>query len=70
MNAQRLATTFDYEAYAKEILDMQTFEHLQGAGVHRSPEIVTDFDLIKLKALGLMSLANYQGTATSVLGHS
>ena len=59
MNADRLATTFDYEAYAKEKLDLQTFEHLQGAGVSRSPETVADFDLIKLKALGLMSLAKF-----------
>ena len=67
MNAQRLATTLDYEKYAREILDMQTFDHLQGTAIIRPEENISDYDLIKLKALGLMSMEKFKGTPTSIL---
>ena len=67
MHADRLATMLDYENYAKECLDMQTFEHLQGNGIKRAPETITDFDLIKLKALGLMSMTGFKGSPTAIL---
>ena len=70
MNPERLATTFDYEQYAKESLDIQTFEHLQGESIIRPKENITDYDLIKLKALGLMSMATFKGTATTILNQS
>ncbi len=68
MEASRLATTHDYEAYARELLDQQTFEHLQGSGKMRNPDNVNDFENIKLKALGLMSMARFMGTGTIIMG--
>ena len=68
LDAQRLATTFDYEAYAKQILDMPTFEHFKGQAILRNKETIKDFDLIKLKARGLMSMAKFTGTSTTILG--
>ena len=35
MDPSRLATTLDYEIYAKEMLDVQTFQHLQGRALTR-----------------------------------
>ena len=68
MEAGRLATTFDYEAYAEQILDMPTFEHFKGRAALRMDETITDFDLIKLKARGLMSMAKFKGPMSSILG--
>ena len=67
MDANRLATTFDYEAFAKEGLDAPTFEHLQGWATQRDPDTITDYDLIKLKARGMMSLAKFKATPTKIL---
>ena len=69
MDPTSLATTADYERYAREILDIQTFEHLQGSAILRPAENTKDYDLIKLKALGLMSMATFKGSSSSVLGH-
>ena len=70
MDPTRLATTFDYENYARELLDKPTFEHLQGLAIRRPTENTTDYDLIKLKALGLMSVATFKGTQTALFGGS
>ena len=62
-----MATTFDYESYAREMLDLPTFEHLQGSAIRRADENISDFDLIKLKLLGMMSVAAFKGTSTTIL---
>ena len=49
---------------------MQTFEHLKGQANERPEENITDFDRIKLKALGLMSLATFKGMQIEILGQA
>jgi len=38
--------------------------------VLRQPENISDYDRIKLRLLGLMSMATFKGTETTVLGHT
>ena len=61
MDPQRLATTFDYEQYARETLDIQTFEHLQGLGALRQPENISDYDRIKIRIHGMFNVSSHQG---------
>ena len=68
MDPQRLATLFDYETYAREILDIQTFEHLQGQAALRPPENISDYDLIKLRHHGMFKVATLKNLNTSLLG--
>ena len=63
-----MANLYDFVENAKEILDSQTFSHLQGVGSLRPPSHSKDFELIKLKANGLMSVSSYQGTKKQILG--
>jgi isopentenyl diphosphate isomerase/L-lactate dehydrogenase-like FMN-dependent dehydrogenase len=48
---------------------MPSFQHFKGKAVARNEETITDFDLIKLKARGLMSMAKFKGTSTNILGY-
>lgn len=55
-----MASTFDYENTAKDVLDTPTFEHLQGPHPPL-PESNSDFSNIRLKLRGLMNTATFKG---------
>lgn len=55
-----MASLFDYENAAKDVLDRPTFEHLQGPDPPL-PESKSDFSNIRLKLRGLMNTATFKG---------
>ena len=40
---------------------------MQGWAAQRDPDTIADYDLIKLKARGMMSLAKFKATPTNIL---
>ena len=63
-----LASTIDYEALARDSMDMQTFAHLQGGNGEQPADYQGDFNLIKLKLNGMANLAHFEGVGTTILG--
>ena len=67
--SEGIANTIDYETRARDALDMQTFEHLQGGNGEQPKDYQDDFNLIKLRLNGLANLKDFHGIETKILGH-
>ena len=65
---KNLASTLDYEAAARDILNETAFNYFADKSASQ-PADIEHFEKIKLKLRGMANLKHFEGLGTTILGH-